>query len=63
MLYIMLLQYIVVLYGFNTYNYNLYKTFFWVFFCVFFTSNKNPYCFYINTIKHRVDKGSAENNE
>ena len=59
----MLLLYIIVLYGFITYNYNLYKTFFWVFFYILFTSNKNPYCFYTNTIKHRVDKGSAENNE
>ena len=59
----MILLYIIVLYIFITYNYILYKTFFRVFFCVFFTSSKNPYCFYTNTIKHRVDKGSAENNE
>ena len=63
MLYLMLILYLIVLYSFNTYNYNLYKAFFWVFLCVFFISNKNPYCFYINTIKHRVDKGSVENNE
>jgi len=63
MLYLILIIYIIVLYSFITYNYNLYKTSFWVFFCIFFTSNKNPYCFYPNTIKYREDKWSAENNE
>jgi len=35
-------MYIIVLYSFITYNYNLYKTSFWVFICMFFTSDKNP---------------------
>jgi len=41
----MLILYLIVLYSFNTYNYNLYKAFFWCFFVYFSPQIKTPTVF------------------